>query len=574
MAKPPANRTPATKNKGGRRKPAAAPEQAAFDFDRAPAAASPAARLRWLPYALVIAAALLAHSPGLNAPFQFDDLSLPGDPAIGRADGWFEILTDPARTRPLTYLTFWLNDRLHGFVSYGFHLVNLALFGILLAVLATAYRKIAPPLAAVGALAVFALHPLQTEAVTYIFARATLLAALLSACAWLAWVCGRRWQAVVWFALAMLAKEEAAAVPLFLAGYEAFWRRASLRSSLAPLATMAGIVTLVGIRLLYAVSQTPGSGAGEESAGISAWSYLLTQFRAVWLYLRLVVAPYGQNFDRDWTPSQGFDLATTLAWVALSAVVVTGFWFVKRKPEIYWWLGGLLLLLPTSSLMPLADLSAERRMMLPLFSLSLGFGFLLRRLPLKPAAGVLLAASIAMSAMTWRRTQVWLSAESLWADAVAKSPDKVRPKLQLARALESKGAASEADRVRLLETAHGLDPDNPAPIAELGVFHLRRNEPAQALAAFQLALELDPNDPQIRANIGSSQWLLGRRAAAIETFRAALKVDPCNFDARNNLVLAMRVLGSAEEFRRLAVTPPDCRFSAAQRAALEKARQQ
>lgn len=524
----------------------------------------------WLPYAALILAALFAHSPSLDAPFQFDDLSLPGDPAIGSPDGWIEILTDPVRTRPLTYLTYWANERWGGFEPWGFHAVNLGLFAVLLGAAALIYRRLVPPTAAVGALAVLALHPLQTESVAYIFARATLLAAIFFLLAWRDWIAERRWRSVVWFVLAMLSKEEAASLPLFLAGYELFWRRASLRPVLLQLGAMAVIVAASAARLLYAIEQTPGSGAGAEAAGVSSWNYLLTQGRAVWLYLRLLVAPYGQTIDRDWTASTGLDAQTAAAWGALLALIGTAVWLLRRYREIYWWLGGLLLLAPTSSLIPLADLTAERRMTLPLLSLSLGVGLLLQRLPRKAALGVLLIGAVAMGTLTWRRTQVWTSEESLWRDAVRKAPEKVRPKLQLARALELQGAASEAERLALLEQALVLEPDNPIPLAELGVFHLRRNEPDKALAAFEQAQRLAPDDPQIRANIGSSLWLLRRPAESVEAFRTALALDPCNFDARSNLLLALRAMGATSELNNLAAAPSDCRFSAAQREALEK----
>jgi len=524
----------------------------------------------WLPYAAVILAALFAHSPSLVAPFQFDDLSLPGDPAMGSSDGWIEILTDPVRTRPLTYLTYWANERWHGFDPWGFHAVNLGLFAVLLGAAALVYRRLVPPIAAVGALAVLALHPLQTESAAYIFARATLLAAIFFALAWRDWIAERRWRAVVWFVLAMLSKEEAASLPVFLAGYELFWRRTSLRPALPQLGAMAAIVAASAARLLYAIEQTPGSGAGAEAAGVSSWNYLLTQGRAVWLYLRLVVAPYGQTIDRDWTASAGFDAQTAAAWGALLALIATAVWLLRRYREVYWWLGGLLLLAPTSSLIPLADLTAERRMTLPLLSLSLGVGLLLQRLPRKAGLGVLLIGVVAMGTLTWRRTQVWTSEESLWRDAVQKAPEKVRPKLQLARALELQGPASEAERLALLEQARALEPGNYLPLAELGVFHLRRNEPDKALAAFEQAQRLAPDDPQIRANIGSSLWLLRRPAESVEAFRTALALDPCNFDARSNLLLALRAMGANSELRELAAAPSDCRFSAAQQAALEK----
>ena len=524
---------------------------------------------RLLAFAVVIVAALLAHAGGLQAPFHFDDHSLPGDPAMGRADGWVDILTNLERTRPLTYLTFWLNERADGFEPRGYHAVNLALFGLLLALTARLYDRLVPHLAAVAALAVFALHPLQTEAVAYVFARATLLAAIFVVLSWLAWTAERRWTAVGWFVLAMLSKEEAAALPVFLAGYELLWRRGSLRSVAAPLGALLAAVAVFAARLLYAIERTPGAGAGAEAGAVSWWSYLLTQSRAVWLYLRLLAAPYGQNLDRDWQPSTGFDAPTALAWVALLGAVGLALRWVRRRPEIYWWLGGLILLAPTSSVLPLADLTAERRMLLPMLSFSLGAGLLLRRLPPRAALASLVAVGVALGALTVRRTQVWVSSESLWRDAVEKSPNKVRPKLQLARALEDGGAVRLAERQELIEQARRLEPRNPLPLAELGVFHLQRGDPAEALATFEQARELAPEDPQIRANIGSSLWLLGRRVEAVEAFRTALALDPCNFDARNNLMLAMRLVGMTDELERLAQAPPGCRFSAQQRQALE-----
>lgn len=527
---------------------------------------------RALPAAVIVAAALLAHGAGLEAPFHFDDFSLPGDPAMGRSDGWVEILTDPARTRPLTYLTFWLNERLHGFTPSGFHAVNLGIFALLLVCLARLYRQLVPPLAAAAALAVFALHPLQTEAVTYTFARATLLAALFSVLAWHSWVRRRPWPAVVWFLAAMLAKEEAAALPVFLAGYELAVRRSTLRAVAAPLAAMAAIVAVAAARLWFAVQQTVGSGAGAEDAGVSTVDYMLTQGRTVWLYLRLLLAPFGQTVDRDWTASSGLDLSTAAAWIALLTAVGAGLYFIRRRPEIYWWLGGLILLAPTSSLIPLADLTAERRLLFPLLSLSLGVGLLVQRLPLKAGVAALVALILGLGALTARRTQVWLSEESLWRDATEKSPGKVRPKLQLARALESRGAVADAERLSLLEQARRLEPQNPVPLAEMGVFHLQHNRPQQALEAFEDARQLSPDDAQVRANIGSSLWLLGRRVEAVEAFRTALALDPCNFDARNNLLLALSGAGFADERRRLAIAPPGCRFSPAQREAFERVR--
>jgi hypothetical protein len=182
----------------------------------------------------------------------------------------------------------------------------------------------------------------------------------------------------------MLAKEEAAAFPLFLMGAEWLSSRHH-RSALAPSfkagAAMLAIVGLFAARLAYAASVTPGAGIGIELGEITPATYLLTQGKVIWKYLALVVWPAGLNFDRDIALSTGHDAAAIASWAALAAVCIAAVWLARRRREAYWLLGGLILLIPTSSVVPLADLMAERRMYLPLLSISLLIGLLLARIP-------------------------------------------------------------------------------------------------------------------------------------------------------------------------------------------------
>ena len=140
-----------------------------------------------LPVALLLTVTAAAFSPSLGASFHLDDITLFSDPVITSHSGWWYIWR-PLQTRPLTLLRFWLNYQLGGQNAAGYHALN-----ILLHVLATwlVYRliaRIAGRKAAYLGAALFALHPIQAEAVNYVFERATLLAAvfcLLSAHAWL-----------------------------------------------------------------------------------------------------------------------------------------------------------------------------------------------------------------------------------------------------------------------------------------------------------------------------------------------------------------------------------------------------
>jgi Tfp pilus assembly protein PilF len=520
--------------------------------------------------------AVVAYWPALGSEFHFDDYALFSDPAVTLPAGPLELF-GPERTRPLTYLTFWANYQLHQTDPLGYHGVNILLLAALAWLAGALFERLVGPQAAPIALAVFILHPLQTEAVAYVFGRAVILAALFSVLAFRSWLERRLWRALAWFSLAMLSKEEAAALPLLLAGYDWFFTRPTApewKQRAAPLAAMGAIVALAATKLLIAARDFQGAGAIHGLGEITPWTYLLTQGRAIWLYLRLLVAPVGLNFDRDFSLSTGLDAPTLIAWAALALTAAACLYLARRAPAFYWILGGFILLAPTSSIAPLADLAVERRMFLPLLSFSLALGSLaasaLRR---RASLAVAALAAITLCGMTYARCLDWRTEESLWRDTLAKSPAKIRPKLQLARALEVRGPSGVLERRRLLDQALVQSPDDAEALGEYGMFHLQQRRPLDALELFERARAQSPSDPQIVSNIGTAQFMLGNSSAAKASFRRALAIDPCNFDARNNLILALKMEGLAAEARRLLDRPDNCPFSAPQLQSFTEAQQ-
>ena len=161
---------------------------------------------------LLLAAALVAFGASLGSGFHFDDYAIFPDPVLTSPGGWLAIWS-LRQTRPLTYLTFWLNYQAGGQDPLGYHLFNLALHLGAVMLLYECLRKLLPERAALLAAALFAVHPIQAEAVNYVWARSIVLAALLCFASLAAWIDGRTWVAVAWFAAALLAKEECAAFP-------------------------------------------------------------------------------------------------------------------------------------------------------------------------------------------------------------------------------------------------------------------------------------------------------------------------------------------------------------------------
>ena len=186
---------------------------------------------------LLAAATLVAFGASLGAGFHFDDYAIFDHPALKN-------IFTLRETRPLTYLTFWLNYAFGGTNAVGYHAVNLALHlgAVLLAF--ECLRRLLPERAALVAAAIFAIHPIQAEAVDYVWARSIVLATLLCLASLYEWLDGRTWIAVAWFAAALLAKEEVAAFPLVLL----LLPDGEKKRPLPPIASMVVLTFAAGLR--------------------------------------------------------------------------------------------------------------------------------------------------------------------------------------------------------------------------------------------------------------------------------------------------------------------------------------
>ena len=447
----------------------------------------------------------------------------------------------------------------------GYHAVNLALHLIAILLLWDALGRVLPPNARLIATAIFAVHPFQTEPVNYIFARSTLLATVLCLAALGSWMRGRNWWAVAWFGAALLAKEECVAFPVFLLLLSLPISRKT--KELPPIAVMFALSFAAGFRVLLAAQTTPGSGAGAQ-AGVPWHSYLLMQGQVILRYLRMLALPWGFTVDPDF-PVRALWLSV-LAWIAVLGLALL--WGRQsclrpafqpaRKPAAgkiacptkagVWFIGGLVLLLPSSSIFPANDLAADYRMYLPMIGFAASIGILLQR-----ARPVYLAAAfLALVCLSFVRTATWQTEESLWADAVQKAPAKVRPRIQLARAVEP-GRALE-----ILEQAQRMAPADPRIPSEEGRVYLNLRNPGQALVEFGRALALAPRSADAFNNRGAALLALNQRDAALQDFERALALDPCQFNARLNL----------RQFGIFVPAQAACKFTAGQNSALDGAR--
>ncbi len=524
--------------------------------------------LPWQAAALLLLA-LIAYWNSLDGSFHFDDFVLFSDPDItGPGFGW--AILRLGQTRPLTYLTFHWNYALGATDPAGYHWVNLLLHAansVLVLLLARRHLK---SLAAFLAAALFALHPLQTQAVDYIFARSSLLAVFFALLSFWLFLKERHAWSVAAFALSLLAKEETAALPVFFLLYDLLWKRRRPRSGYY--AAMFGLVVLVGARLFYVLHTIAEPGVGFRVKEMPALAYALTQARVIWIYIRLFLFPVGLNLDHQVALSRGLltPPSTLPALLALAALIGISVWMVwRQKPLGLWLLGFLLFLAPSSSVIPVADVIFEHRMYFPLACLVIAAAGLLERLPRRAWVVGLPVLIAALLVGTISRNRTWRDEKSLWADVIQKSPNKPRAYRNLARAFWADDLGYSR---QLLERGLELDPNNADMHSDMGITLMLQSEPKEALLHFQKAMISSGPNSDLWNNIGAAHLRLGETSRAVESYGQALKLDPCSFASRKNLMQALAQTADRQAALAASQLPPNCRLTPEEAAKLEDLR--
>ena len=351
--------------------------------------------------------------------------------------------------RPLLKLSFALQHAL-GCGAVGFHVANVALHAanaVLVYALFASRGRFAAGIAAI----VFALEPVQTEAVTYVSGRSTSLAALFALGSLVAWERGReRDLSPLLFAIGLAVKEYVIVVPLAIALLEGTRGRRGFTRSLIPHLAVAFVAAVIAFaspsyRLLLTTSLGIRSTIENLAAQSAAIPYLLRQ----------AVRPDLLNADPR--------LSTEGSWIAAALIVsllVLGIVALRRRPAVA--LGVLwffLWLAPTNSLLPRFDVVNDRQVYVALIGPAWLLGVGLARAVGAPRTRLAVAAilAIALGTATAWRNRVYLSETAFWADVVGKSPSNARAfnNLGYAQALAGDGVAAERSFQRALD----LDPD-------------------------------------------------------------------------------------------------------------------
>jgi hypothetical protein len=355
-------------------------------------------RFNLVAFGIIAGMILIAYSNTFHASFHFDDNpSIVENASIKRvtSDNVIALLTG---VRPVVYLSLMLNYQLGGLNVVGWHVFNIAVhilnsfFVYLLMVwtlnlprLETKYRGRARRMALFGAL-LFALHPIQTEAVTYIITRTELLATFFYLATFLLFIKGARTKSSFYYvgafftaALSMGSKEWAVTLPALLMLYDyLFLAEGQVRvvASRWMVYVSVAVPWVIVLRNLDLFTASSGAGIGfnvSTTSGITANTYWLTSLNVIWTYIRLLFLPIKQNLDYDYPIARTlFELPTLLSFVGHVAVLGAAFWLYKKKGRLLipfgvaWFYIGLS---PVQSFVPIIDVIFEHRAYMP----SIGF---------------------------------------------------------------------------------------------------------------------------------------------------------------------------------------------------------
>jgi tetratricopeptide (TPR) repeat protein len=495
----------------------------------------------WAAWAAALVAVVWAYAPAMSGPFLFDDTFLPfavSGLAQQPLAGWLH------SQRPLLMATYWMSAQLSPDDTWWFHFMNVAVHAIAsgLAFLIVrrllqwaAVEKSKRNLLAGLAAALFLLHPVQTEAVAYLAGRSESLSVMLAFAAFTVFLY-RRQAAATWgtaaavlvlFGAALGAKEQTMALPALFLLTDYWWNDFSFRGIranwriYAPMAA-AGLAGIWFFRGLITHATTAGFGLKE----FTWYQYFFTQCRALWVYIGLFLFPAHLSADWDFAISRTvLDKGAIVGLVALVAVAAAAWRWRRRFPlACYGYFAFLVLMAPTSSILPIKDPVAERRLYFAILGLLLILVDALARLrverkALAAGAAVLLAAA---TLATHARAEVWSNKELLWKDTVAKSPDKWRPHFQLAFAYYEEQRCDLA--VAEYRRAAALHPVDAELLLDWGLAYRCLNRTDDALEKLQKAAVIKPS-AHVLSQIGMINGEAGRWSEALVALAAAERLD-------------------------------------------------
>jgi len=509
-----------------------------------------------LAFLTIILLTTAVYLNSFSVPFQFDDVKRIVDIRAAQVLDVKEAFQH-SKSRSLLYLSFALNFYFGQQDVFGYHLLNLAIhiitsslvFLLCLSVFRSPgfacpdLKKHGGILALFSAL-IFALHPLQTQAVTYIWQRGESMAAMFYLLALFLYAKFRLRQihspakkggmilyaaCLISIALSSLTKATASTLPVAILLYEVCFLSKDAKEFKIALRFLAPILIFTIFPLLLAKFDIVESKGVAVRFSSHYAPYYYTKLRVLANALRLIVLPINQRVEYDfaWSTSLGQPISTFYSLIFHLCLIGLAIISFKRRPLVSFVISWFYLTLIGTTILFLDDLFFEHYLYPTLFAFALVVPVatlnLAQRMRIDKRwwAAFLIILLAIYSVGTIKRNNVWQTEISLWEDAVRKSPYHARSNYTLG--VYYFKARRYDDALRMYRLAMQYKPDYPEAYYRLGEYYFALGDAERSVVNYKKAIEIDPEFFEAHLNLGSVYLYLKRYAEAETYFNNAMR---------------------------------------------------
>jgi len=506
-----------------------------------------------IPYSvfLVALAALLAYWGAVGNGFVFfdDDKAIIYNPALQNPSiARFFKGQNLGMYAPMTWMAYWVGSMISGQEAWGHHLLSVLLHA---ANAALAYlflwRLTGRPYPALFAALLFAVHPVQAEAVAWAAALSTVLFSFFYLLGLNAYVlsvgvadasqptgvkpprysAGYAVAAMLLFVAACLSKSAAVTFPLVLVAID-FYRNQNLTGKFWLSKIPFFLISILFGLYTFTTREYEGHDIETASAVFSTLDRVWMVAQTLWFYPFKLLAPFGFSIAYPFVKTGGVWPWTYYA--ALPALGVAG-WLVwrywKTKPELLF--GLALYLLPLSVMLPFRtvgsfELRSDRYVYISCLGLFFIGGMLLERARREVQWAVLGVGLLGLGFLAMQQTRVWDNGVDLFENCVRKTPNAALCQCNLAynELLRLDFPASIEHYTNTLR----LDSTYIEAYNGRGQAYLRTNNIPAALSDFSNAIRYGLVSPKLFLNQGKCLVLTQQYAAAIPALTRSLELEP------------------------------------------------
>ncbi len=510
----------------------------------------------------IFLATFLAYIPAMNGAILWDDDANVTRPELQSAEGLYRIWFEPGATQqyyPLLHTAFWLEHKLWGDATLGYHLVNITwhLISVTLVYAILVSLEIPGALLAAG---IFALHPVMVESVAWITEQKNTLSGMFYFGAMLAYLRfdeNRRTVdylgAFALFVLALFGKTATVTLPGALLVI-VWWKHGSLSWSrdIRPLIPFAAIGITAGSITSWVERTKLGTETSEFALSLS--QRVLVAGRVIWFYLGKLFYPVNLVFMY---PKWTIDPAQWRQWLfPLAALLLTGwFWMLRHRfrGPLAGWLYFCGTLLPVLGFMNVfyffyAYVSDHFQYLASLGIITIssaGFVTAAKRFRWQSMAGGVAILAV-LAALTYHQSGLYYTDKfTLYETILTNNPECWLAELNLGSLLVDSGR--DAEGIDHYKRALALNPTSCDAHSNLGIMLCSKGRLAEGLEHLKIAAELNPKSASTHHDYANGLLLAKRYDEAVTECQEAVKLMPNSASERFSFGLALARAGRIEQ---------------------------